>query len=357
MAENREIALENAYTDLTSDIAFGGESGIVRKFKDTLSRDEVNGWLRKKDYYTVYKKAKKTFPRRPTVVWGVGVTLQADLLDMKSYASKNDGYKYILTCVDVLSRFAWAFPLKSKTGREVAKALEDIFSRKNFSYLHTDKGKEFFNAEVERITKHHRISHYTTEDDRTKATIVERFNQTLGSTLHRFMMYRREKRYVDVLETVVETYNRSPHGRDKLIPSKAHLLNGEDLWLNRYERRGPTIFQKPLLSSGNHVRVAIGRKAFTRGYDERWTREVFVINKVLSRNHPVVYTIKDLLGENIKGTYYQEELQLIDFDPEAEFEIEKVIATRKRRGKTEKLVKWLGYPEKFNQWISVDNIV
>ncbi|GFV60524.1 uncharacterized protein TNCV_3471591 [Trichonephila clavipes] len=60
--------------------------------------------------------------------------------------------------------------------------------------------------------------------------------------------------------------------------------------------------------------------------------------------------IKDLQGEEIKGTYYEAELQKVvdsGFYP-----VENVIEQRKRGGITEYFVKFLGYPEKFNEWVT-----
>ncbi|KYN11798.1 hypothetical protein ALC57_16045 [Trachymyrmex cornetzi] len=46
---------------------------------------------------------------------------------MRPYARFNKGYNYILTVIDVLSKYAWAIPLKSKNGNDVAAALSTIF--------------------------------------------------------------------------------------------------------------------------------------------------------------------------------------------------------------------------------------
>jgi hypothetical protein len=43
------------------------------------------------------------------------------------FASYNKGFKYLLTCIDVLSRYAWVVPLKDKTGKTLIEAFEVIF--------------------------------------------------------------------------------------------------------------------------------------------------------------------------------------------------------------------------------------
>ena len=67
---------------------------------------------------------------------------------------------------------------------------------------------------------------------------------------------------------------------------------------------------------------------------------------------PVTYELVDLAGESIKGTFYELEIQKVQ-KPDAStlFAVEKVIRPRKRKdGTVEHLVKWVGFPSKFNSW-------
>ena len=61
---------------------------------------------------------------------------------MSSWRRENKGFRYILTVVDVMSRFSFARPIKHKNGQEVAEALQDIFTeskRHPKFYLQTDE--------------------------------------------------------------------------------------------------------------------------------------------------------------------------------------------------------------------------
>ena len=60
------------------------------------------------------------------------------------------------------------------------------------------------------------------------------------------------------------------------------------------------------------VRISKKKSTFEKGYTTRWTREIFVIEKVLNTN-PVTYKINDLKGEEIKGSFYEQELQITEF--------------------------------------------
>jgi len=83
------------------------------------------------------------------------------------------------TVIDVLSKYTWAIPLKSKSGNEMSETIAKIICDdkrypKNFQ---TDRGKEFYNASVQKLMKKHNINHYSTYSV-MKASIVERFNRT-----------------------------------------------------------------------------------------------------------------------------------------------------------------------------------
>ena len=88
-----------------------------------------------------------------------------------------------------------------------------------------------------------------------------------------------------------------------------------------------------------------------RGYTPNWTEEIFVIDKVLP-TRPITYSIIDLMGEEIKGSFYDQELQKAK---QQTFRIEKII--RRDNKKKIALVKWSGYPDKFNSWVSTKDLV
>jgi len=83
--------------------------------------------LKSQDTYTLHKPIRRNFKRNATVVYGIDDQWQADLVDMQAWRKENRGYGYLLTCIDIFSKFAWARPLKTKSGDEVAEAFRSIF--------------------------------------------------------------------------------------------------------------------------------------------------------------------------------------------------------------------------------------
>ena len=101
---------------------------------------------------------------------------------------------------------------------------------------------------------------------------------------------------------------------------------------------------------GDKVRIVRQRRPFQKSYIGNWSEEMFVVTARMP-TAPVTYKLKDLTGDVIKGTFYSDELQIVSKPDDALFDIERIVKTRKRAGKVEYLVKWRGYPEKFNSWV------
>ena len=47
--------------------------------------------------------------------------LQADFVDLQNLSPYNKGYKYLLTCIDIFSKYAFVLHLKTKQGQELVR--------------------------------------------------------------------------------------------------------------------------------------------------------------------------------------------------------------------------------------------
>ena len=80
-----------------------------------------------------------------------------------------------------------------------------------------------------------------------------------------------------------------------------------------------------------------------------WSEEIFIIKKI-KNTVPWTYVLNDLNGEEITGTFYENEFQKTK---QNEFRLEKVI---KKKG-VKLYIKWKGYGNSFNIWIDKKDIV
>jgi hypothetical protein len=359
-----EEALAQTYYDTKSAGSFSGVESLVRAAYDKLDgaqslkyiRQRAKSWLRTQDTYTLHKPLRRRFPRNCTLVYGIDDQWQADLVEMRQWQRENKGNAYILTCVDVFSKYAWVRPVKQKTAKDVHQAFESIFtvSKRKPNKLQTDKGKEFLNKTVQQLFKHHGIYHFTSENE-TKAAVVERFNRTLKNKMWRYFSEMGNHQYLEVLQELVTSYNATKHRSIALAPMQVSMDNERVVWERLYKVKHPS---PPLkFTTGMQVRLSKFKRHFEKGYLPNWTDEVFVVVKCYRRKTRNVYKVADTDGEEVTGTFYEEELQAVDKDLDRdEFEVEEVLKTRiNKSGFREAFVKWKGWPSKFNSWVLWNN--
>ena len=263
--------------------------------------------------YTLHKQPKRRFSGRRIVVQETDEQWQVDLCDLPSIARYNNGYRYILTVIDCLSRFAWAVPVKTKSAHAVSQAMQKVFEMAGNTpkRIQSDLGKEFTGSSFQKLMKHYGIEHFSTKNEDIKAAMVERFNRTLKERMWRYFSHRRTNRYINVLPDLLNAYNNSPHSslkgltpqyaRDHVSDNDLWEMQYEDMPLHREKKKG-----EPNLKTGDFVRIVHTKGPFKKGYYAQWTEEVFIIEKYVPRTG--VYYIKDQQGEQIDGTFYEDEL-------------------------------------------------
>ena len=110
--------------------------------------------------------------------------------------------------------------------------------------------------------------------------------------------------------------------------------------------------RKPKFKIGDKVRISRIKATFEKGYLPNWSEELYIVDNVLITS-PVTYKLKDTMGEEIQGSFYEQELQK---SIQEVYRVEKVIRKKKIDGVEQALVKWSGYSEKHNQWIPVKDL-
>ena len=353
-----EQYLHNLYYNPESPASFGGVDAVYRAVKNDgkfkLSRNKIKTWLKQQDTYTLHKPVRHRFKRNRVIVGAVDEQWEADLVIMDSLSKENSGYKYILTVIDVLSKYAWAEPLRTKSGEHIIKAFKKIFKKgRHPEKLHTDKGTEFTNRPFQKFLKDKNVLFFTTHND-TKASIVERFNRTLKGKMWKYFTAKNTLKYTNILQKLVYSYNHSRHRSIGMKPTDVNRENESAVWQKLYghESTAPIKYK---FNIGDQVRISKARRTFKKGYLPSWTEEVFTITKRIPRRPPV-YKIADYHDEELEGTFYEQELQDVIKKDTDFYRVENVIKSRMRGKRREYLVKWLGYSNDFNSWVPADNV-
>ncbi|GFR03771.1 uncharacterized transposon-derived protein F54H12.3 [Trichonephila clavata] len=297
---------------------------------------------------SLHKGVRYKFLRRATLSYGINELWQCDLVDLKHLGKHNNGFRYLLTVIDVFSKYARVSALKMKTAEAVKNAFENLFQQAKPKNIQTDKGSEFYNSQLKSLFQRHSINHYSAEGDH-KASVVERFNRTLKNKMFGVFTYRNSYKYVDILHLLVKSYNDTEHRSIGMAPSQVTRVvrtTNFSKKLYGFLEKNP----KVILNKGDLVRISKANKTFRRGYLPGWSDEVFRVTKVYF-SHPTTFELQDLKSEAIKGRFYAEELQKISKRSDDYWRIEKVLKTKGIGRKKEYYVKWQGFDERFNSWV------
>ena len=280
---------------------------------------------------------------------------QMDLADMQSLKDYNDGYRYLLVFIDVFSKYAWIVPIKSKTGPALVEAFKVILSsgRKPHKIM-TDQGTEFFNKSLQTLLKNEDIELFNTLNE-TKASIVERVIRTFKTKMWRYFTAKKTMRYLDMLPDLVYSYNHSEHCSIGRPPALVNSENEDEVFHTLYHNVLDNVQPvKYKFKIGDQVRISKIKRKFEKGYLPNYSKEIFTVSKKVPRN-PAVYKLRDYDGEELKGTFYDKELQKV-IKHDDMYEVEKILKKRRKGKNVQYLVKWFGYPDKFNSWVSASEI-
>ena len=236
----------------------------AKEQESAVTQKAVKEWLKGQEAYTLHRKAAQRYGRRETTVGHEGQQLQADLMDIRNHSRENDGVNYLLTAVDCFSRRGWAIPVKYKTGEKVAEALGKILQGESYFALQMDKGKEFYNSHVQSLLKRLGVQHFSVENETVKASMVERFNQSLRGRIHRSITARQNKRFLNILPDMVEAYNNAEHRATGLTANEVGPENREYRHQKVYVSKSVGVKSRsaPPLRIGDVVRISKARSAF-----------------------------------------------------------------------------------------------
>jgi hypothetical protein len=352
------IKMEANYINPKSTASFGGANRLRIATKPRPSLHQTLKYLEGLPAYTLHKQRRYKFKRNRFIITGIDDTWQADLADFASLSTANDGYKYVLVVIDSLSKYVWAVKLRQKNASTVLPAIKLILRqaspRKPLNFL-VDKGGEFKNVATKTYMKEQGINFYTTKNPDTKAAIAERVIRTLKGRIYRYLTHNNTKKYIDILDDVVDSYNSSKHRSIGMAPNEV-TKETEKAALRKLYPGKLAPMKTFRFSNGDNVRLAKEKNPFQKGYHPLWTEEVFTVTEVIPRD-PVVYKVADQSGEAIEGTFYEQEMQKVTMKPDDAYRIENVLKTRKRGRKKEYFVKWLGYPDTMNSWIDESALI
>ena len=186
--------------------------GIGNNFTITDLSNELN------------KPVINKFERKKVIVNHIDEIHSCDLVDMQKYSRVNKGYKYIFTNIDIFSKYAYAFPLKTKNIIEIKSCFQKIFKERKPKYIWSDQESAFFSKEMQQFFKYNNVKIYYTHSD-LKAVIIERFNRSLSELMMKSFVKNNNTVWYNILPELLKTYNNRYHSTIKMKPKNVNKLN------------------------------------------------------------------------------------------------------------------------------------
>jgi len=143
-----------------------------------------------------------------------------------------------------------------------------------------------------------------------KASIVERCIRTIKTRLERYFTYTGKHRYLEILPQLTSSYNSTIHSSHGFRPRDVNKENEHIVWKKLYEKHFAEPEKDPKFKVGDKVLTSKIKNLFSKGYSQNWNTEPFFIHEV-KRTNPTVYTLRDENNELLQGTFYENQLQLV----------------------------------------------
>jgi len=119
--------IRRLYYDPSKPSAFSTQQKLENAVEQSTGKQkqktDIKTWLLKQDAYTLHRAVRKRFHRNSYTV-NINDVWESDLVDVQGLSKYNDGVKYLLTVIDVFSKFLHIIPLKIKTVKLLCQHLK-----------------------------------------------------------------------------------------------------------------------------------------------------------------------------------------------------------------------------------------
>jgi transposase InsO family protein len=251
--------------------------------------EKIREYYREQPENEVLKQvnAKKREIYRRVVADHIGTNIHIDLIDVSAYKRYNNGMRYILTGIDVYSRFGFLRLIRKKTPEDVLEAFLTIIPIIKPEEVSSDDGNEWKGVFKKYCKENNIRRHINIAGDHRANGLIERFNRTILDMIRRFCAINGNYKFDYVLHLLERNYNSSYHRTLKESP------------LEVFEREFRKVPQEETESlpelEGKIVRIKNDEDDlnFTRGlFREQYTRDLYKVLK-LEGGRYVVQNIGD----------------------------------------------------------------
>ena len=238
---------------------------IIKEFMDNQRPRQIN-------------KAQTRQIKHTPIFSNSGDSYQIDLTFMDNYKTQNRGWNVILTCIDINTRYGYAYKSKNKTAKSVLEMLKKFYkdSQKHggIDIITSDNGSEFLNKQVQNWMNKNDITHYTGEPGQKNILgKIERFNRTLKLRMENHFLASGKTEWYNVLDDLVKNYNNTYHSSIKMKPKHVKEKDERRI-IDESHAEISDSFKETLISTP--VRYLTKKSKFTKG-SKFWSEALYNI--------------------------------------------------------------------------------
>jgi transposase InsO family protein len=318
--QEKEDKMRELFNDLSTSLGHGKRLfyyEVVNKYLN-ITRDEVANFLDKQKLYQVTRPSfHKT--NKPIIVTKKNERWSIDLIDISHYESTNNGFNYILTCIDNLTRRAFARPLKHKSAVDVRNAFESICQEAGEfpKMIHSDQGPEF-RAEFEEWLKQNGIRFIKSKTYSPQSNgLIEGFNAQLRKMIREVMIRFNTTDWISHLQSCIEAHNNKRNSTIKAKPIDIwNAPNTDEAAKNIKERAKREVAKNKTLELhiGDLVRIKLTAlhskmRRLVKQNDKKklvalWSPEIYKVKSIVNPDYEEGlekkrYTIETMNGNNV----------------------------------------------------------
>ena len=231
--------------------------------------------------------------------------IQIDIADFTASGALNNGFRYLFVAVDIFTKKAHGVAIKDKQPTESVRAMNEILKVIGVpEVLYHDNEGSWNSGDFIQLLNQHKIKQIITS---TPPPFAERMIQTLKLMIHTRLegLEIDKQEWINLLPAVLKKYNNTKHSTIEMSPNQARQGNNNIEILFNIHSKASFNRKYPPLKKGSEVRTYIKPKTMTKGYESKWSKEVYKVVAITDDKKQF------LISNNSKRLYSRHELLLV----------------------------------------------
>jgi hypothetical protein len=342
--DHKTILKDYYFNPTTGYIGLEALKNKIKKIHPEISYNEIKDFYKNLEINQIMKKPvvkKSNFYK----IVDVPLTFQIDIMIFnKSQNNKNKGIYMYLTLIDILSRKAFMYPIKSRKTEDIIEAynkfLDELKSKYKKQPVKLIGDDEFNNKAFNDLNNKLNIliDSQTAKDDHitegNRLGLIDRFTKTYKNKVMKYQLSTGNINFIDVYKDLLENYNNSIHSSIEHTPNEA--FKDKDIQIET-RKEGLEHNKEVYNNNNNNLNIgqtvrAIKNKDIFDKEKPRFSKKIYTIVDIKGTK----YIIKDEEGNIKKKLYKAHELQPVEVDKIDIYKKNEVIKEIKKLNKEEK---------------------